>query len=151
MRHGRTVAVKWGAGLIQDDLATDFAAHIFEGGGLAVMRRALTAAGEARGHLVYELSVHALIAGEVLAALGGRPAAAIPPELQVWVAAHRGDAVPDALWLLARSAVERVKEDSEISELWARSDQFTWWIERIDDLLDRLDQSASASSTAGSR
>jgi hypothetical protein len=145
------VAVKWGAGLIQDDLATDFATHIVEGDGLAVMRRALTAAGQARGHLVYELAVHALIAGEVLAALGGRPAAAMPPELQDWVAAHRDGAVSDALWPLAQTAVGRVKEDSEISELWARSNQFGWWIKKVDDLLGRLGQSASASLTTGSR
>jgi hypothetical protein len=145
------VAVKWGAGLIQDDLATDFASQITEGNGLDVMRHALTGAGQARGHLLYEFAVRALIAGEVLAALGGRPAKAMPPELQAWVAAHEGDAVADALWPLAHSAVERVKQDSEISELWARSDQFSWWIEKVDDLLDRLDQSASASPAAGSR
>ena len=151
MRHGRTVAVKWGAGLIQDDLATDFASQITEASGLDVVRHALTGAGRAPGHLLYEFAVRALIAGEVLAALAGRPAKAMPPELQAWVAAHQGDAIADALWPLARSAVERVKEDSEISELWARSDQFSWWIEKVDDLLRRLDQSASASPATGSR
>jgi hypothetical protein len=75
----------------------------------------------------------------------------MPTELQDWVAAHRGEAIADALWPLARSAVERVKEDSEISELWARSDQFARWIEKVDDLLGRLDQSASASPATGSR
>jgi hypothetical protein len=75
----------------------------------------------------------------------------MPPELQDWVAAHCGEAIADALWPLARSAVERVKEDSEISELWARSDQFALWIEKVDDLLGRLDQSASASPATGSR
>jgi hypothetical protein len=146
------VTAAWGAGLFQDDLATDFAAQIIERNGLDVIRHALADAGRAPGHLLYEFAVRALIAGEVLAALGGRPAKAMPPELQDWVAAHQGDAIADALWPLARSAVERVKEDSELSELWARSDQFGRWIEKVDDLLSRLDQSASASRRAtGSR
>jgi hypothetical protein len=145
------VAATWGAGLFQDDLATDFATQIIEGSGLDVVRHALKGAGQVRGHLLYEFAVRALISGEVLAALAGRPAKAMPSELRDWVAAHRGDAIADALWPLARSAVERVKEDSEISELWARSDQFSWWIEEVDDLLNRLDQSASASPATGSR
>jgi len=151
VRRGRTVAAKWGAGLIQDDLATDFATQITEGNGLDVIRHALAGAGQMRGHLLYEFAVRALISGEVLAALRGRQPKAMPPELQAWVAAHQGDAIADALWPLARSSVERVKEDSEFSELWARSDQFTWWIEKVDDLLTRLDQSASASPATGSR
>jgi hypothetical protein len=145
------VAATWGAGLIQDDLATDFATQIAEGKGLDVVRHALTGAGQAPGHLLYEFAVRALIAGEVLAALGGRPAKAMPPELQDWVAAHRGEAIAGALWPLGRSAVERVKQDSELSELWARSDQFGRWLEKVDDLLRRLDQSASASPATGSR
>jgi hypothetical protein len=134
------VAVTWGAGLFQDDLATDFAAQIVESDSLAVVRRALERAGEARGHLLYEFAVHALIAGEVLAALGGRPAKAMPPELQDWIAGRPGKVIPDTLWPLARTAVERVKQDSEISELWARSDQFGRWIGSVDDLLGRLDR-----------
>jgi hypothetical protein len=145
------VAATWGAGLFQDDLATDFANHIVEGAELAVLRRALAAAGQARGHLLYEFAVQALIAAEVLAALGGRPAKAMPPELQDWVAVHRGDVIPGALWPLARAAVERVKEDSELSELWARSTEFARWIDKADDLLSRLDQSANASPPTGSR
>jgi len=145
------MSATWGAGLFQDDLATDFAAQIVDGDGLAVLRRALAAAGQARGHLLYEFAVQGLIAAEVLAALGGQPAKAMPPELQDWVVAHRSDAIRDALWSLARSAVERVKQDSEISELWARSNEFGRWIEKVDDLLSRLAQAASASLPTGSR
>jgi hypothetical protein len=145
------VTATWGAGLFQDDLATDFANHIVDGDDLAVLRRALAAAGQARGHLLYEFAVQGLIAAEVLAALGGQPAKTMPAELQDWVAGHQGQPIPDALWPLARSAVERVKEDSEISELWARSDQFGHWIGKVDDLLSRIAQAASASLPTGSR
>jgi hypothetical protein len=145
------MAVTWGAGLFQDDLATDFANQVVDGDGLDVVHRALAGAGQASGHLLYEFAIRALISAEVLAAVGGRAAKAMPPELENWVAVHRAEAVPDALWSLARSAVERVKDDSELSELWARSDQFGRWIDKVDDLLGRLDQSASASLAAGSR
>jgi len=136
------MAAAWGAGIFQDDLATDFAAQIIEGDGLAVLRRALAEAGQARGHLLYESAVRALIAAEVLAALGGQPTAALPPELKDWVTGRRGLEIPEALWPLSRAAVERVKEDSEISELWVRSDEFGRWIDKVDDLLGRLERSA---------
>jgi hypothetical protein len=137
----------WGPGLFQDDLATDFVTEIVERDGIAVLHRALAQAGQARGHLLYEFSVHALIAAEVLAALGGRPTKALPPELQDWVVGRRGQPVPEALWPLATVAVARVKEDSEISELWARSDEFGRWLEKVDDLLNRLAQSDVAGTS----
>ena len=143
------MAVAWGAGIFQDDLATDFAAQIVEGDGLAVLRRALAEAGEARGHLLYEFAVRALIAAEVLAALGGRPAKALPPELQDWVSGRQGAPIADALWPLSRVAVERVKDDSELSELWARSDDFARWIEKVEDLLSRLDRAEQAGTSLG--
>jgi hypothetical protein len=132
------MAASWGAGLFQDDLATDFAAQIVDGDGVAVITSALATAGQASGHLLYEFAIRALISAEVLAALGGRPAKEMPPELQDWVTGHRQQAIPDALWPLARAAIERVKEDSEVFELWARSDEFARWIGKVDDLLARL-------------
>jgi len=134
------MAAAWGAGIFQDDLVTDFAAQIAESNDLAVLRRALADAGQARGHLLYEFAVRALIAAEVLAALGGRPTKALPPELQDWIRGYRGEAIPDALWPLSRAAVERVREDSEISELWARSDDIGRWLGKVDDLLGRLER-----------
>jgi hypothetical protein len=134
------MAVAWGAGIFQDDLATDFANEIAQSEDLAVVRRAFTQASQAKGHLLYEFAVHALIAAEVLAALGGRPTAALPPELQQWVAGKAGRDIPESLWIQSRAAVERVKDDSEISELWARSDDFARWIGKVDDLLGRLER-----------
>jgi hypothetical protein len=132
----------WGAGIFQDDLASDFTAEIVESDGPAVLRRAFSQAGQARGHLRYEPAVRALIAAEVLAALRGRPARALPPEVARWVAGHRRGDVAESLRPLARSAIERVKEDSEIAELWAQSDEIGRWIEKVDDLLDRLNSAA---------
>src|SRR4051794_4464513 len=129
------MAVAWGAGIFQDDLASDFAAEIAQSAGLDGVRRALSHAGQARGHLLYEFAVHALIAAEVLAALGGRPTTALPLELEEWVANHAEPEIPEGLWSLARSAVERVKEDSELAELWARSAELGRWIGKVDDLL----------------
>jgi hypothetical protein len=142
------MAAAWGAGIFQDDLATDFAAQIVEGG-LAVLRRAFDDAGQAKGHLLHEPAVRTLIAAEVLAALGGRPAKALPTELQDWISGRQGEPIPDTLWPLSRVAVERVKDDSEISELWARSDGFAGWIDKVDDLLGRLAQSDEAGTSLG--
>lgn len=131
------MAASWGAGLFQDDLATDFANQIVDSDGLAVLHHALAQAGQAIGHLLYEPAIRALISAEVVAALGGRPAKAMPTELSDWVA-RKHATIPGELRRRARTAVERVKEDSEISELWARSSEYGRWIEKVDDLLDRL-------------
>ena len=135
------MAAAWGAGLFQDDLATDFANQIVDGG-VAVLHRTFDDATRVIGHLLYEPAVRTLIAAEVLAALGGRPTKALPPELQDWVSGRHGEAIPEALWPLSRIAVERVKDDSEISELWARSSEFARWIDKVEDLLGRLERSA---------
>jgi Domain of unknown function (DUF4259) len=134
------MAAAWGAGIFQDDMATDFSAQIVESDGLTVLRRTFDDAARARGHLLYEPAVRTLIAAEVLAALGGRPTRVLPPELQDWISGRQGEAIPEALWPLSRLAVERVKDDSEISELWARSDAFARWIDKVEDLLGRLDR-----------
>ncbi|HZP99960.1 MAG TPA: DUF4259 domain-containing protein [Reyranella sp.] len=127
----------WGAGLIEDDLATDFANQIVDGGAVT-LRGALSRALQASGHLLYEPSVCALIAAETVAALAGRPAKAMPDALAAWTAGHRRESSLGELRSLATAAVERVREDSEIAELWARSETFTRWIGQVDDLLARL-------------
>jgi Domain of unknown function (DUF4259) len=93
--------------------------------------------------------VRTLIAAEVLAALGGRPTKVLPPELQDWISGCEREVIPDTLWALSCVAVERVKDDSEISELWARSDDFGRWLEKVDDLLSRLAQSDVAGTSLG--
>lgn len=138
------VAVAWGAGIFQDDLATDFAVEIAQSDGFDVLWRALSHAGQASGHLHYEFAVHALIAAEVLAALGGRPTATLPSDLAAWIAGQAAQEIPEGLWSLSRSAIQRVKEDSELAELWARSAELGRWIGKVDDLLDRLDQAGTS-------
>ncbi|HTR83574.1 MAG TPA: DUF4259 domain-containing protein [Reyranella sp.] len=138
-----TSSVTWGAGIFQDDLASGFVGDIAQAPDLSLLRVALSRAGQAVGHLLYEPAIYALIAAEVLASVGGRPPKILPPELARWVADHREDRVPPALWPMAADAVERVKQDSELSELWARSDAEGKWLSKVDDLLERL-KAASA-------
>jgi hypothetical protein len=128
----------WGAGIFRDDLASAFVAEIVQSDELAVLQRTFSWAGQAKGHLLYEPAVQVLIAAEVLAAVRGRPTRALPSEVARWVAGHPCEDGAEALRLLAIAAVERVKEDSEIAELWARSDEVGQWIGKVDDLLDRL-------------
>jgi len=132
--------VTWGAGIFQDDLASGFAGDIAQSADLSLLRVTLSRAEQAIGHLLYEPAICALIAAEVLAAVGGRPPAVLPPELERWVADRRGEAIPPVLWPMAFAAVERVKEDSELSELWARSAKEAEWLAKVDDLLERLNR-----------
>ncbi len=128
----------WGAGLIQDDLATDFASQIVEGNGIAILLRTLSGARNVPGHLSYEPAIRGLLAAEMVAALAGHPAKAMPLELATWAAERRDDRIEPELRRLAVAVAERVKEDSELAELWARSSELAGWVAKVDDLLARL-------------
>ena len=127
----------WGPGLIEDDLATDFSNQIVDGG-VTTVRGALSRALQSSGHLLYEPSICALIAAETVAALAGRPAKAMPDALAAWTGTHMREPSLGELQSLASAAVERVRDDSEIAELWARSATQAGWMEKVADLLKRL-------------
>ena len=145
----RPLAMAWGAGLIQDDLATDFVSQIVEGDNADILHRTLSAARSVPGHLPYEPAIRGLIAAEVVAGLAGRPAKAMPAELAGWAAAHGAPEGEPELRRLAATVVERVKEDSELAELWARSEQLAPWVEKVDDLLARLSSSSTSPPPGG--
>ena len=126
----------WGIGNFDNDDAADWVYELAESDGTAVLAAALEGA-TSEGYLEAPVCAAALAAAEVVAALLGNAGKALPDEVRKWVADNDAEVSHDLL-ALSRAAVMRVKENSELRELFQDSDDFQQWISLQDDLLKRL-------------
>lgn len=78
----------------------------------------------------------AIAAAEVVSALLGRAATSLPEAAVEWVQKQGG--VQSTIVEQARSAVNRVLEDSELQEVWKDSDDYGKWKVEVEGLLRRL-------------
>ena len=76
-------------------------------------------------------------AAEVIAAVNGSPAAGVSREIAEWTKGNREASAPD-LKALAIRALERVRRNSELKDLWLEADGLNEWIAAIHDLQTRL-------------
>jgi len=126
----------WGIGNFDNDDVADWLAELIESDGTDIVVPALEEA-TADGYLEAPVCSIALAAAEVIAALLGNAGKALPDEVRKWVARNDTE-IPHELLSLARAAVMRIKDDSELQELWQDSDDFAQWVALQDDLLNRL-------------
>lgn len=126
----------WGIGNFDNDDAADWVYELAESDDRDVLIAALREA-TSGGYLEAPVGSAALAAAEVVAALLGNAGKGLPDEVRKWVADHEAQ-VPHDLLALSRAAVMRVKEDSELRELWQDSNDFEQWVSLQDDLLKRL-------------
>ncbi len=126
----------WGHTTFENDDALDWVYELEEASGTDVLVSALEGITDADYLEATEASA-ALAAAEVVAALDGRPAPSLPPEVEAWVKENQEPVDADLL-MLARSAVERIARDSELQELWSESGDEAEWQESLEDLLQRL-------------
>lgn len=132
----------WGTGTFDNDDAWDWVNEFCDGPqgpGLPVVVEALTTAADYPADEYLELPEcgAAIAAAEVIAALNQQPNPKLPEDLQAWVTAH-SVAVEQELKALALRAIERVKADSEMQELWEDSEHQTEYHAAIGDLEARL-------------
>ena len=126
----------WGTQSFENDDALDWLAAL-EAEGLPVAGAALAAVEElAPEYSEAPTCSAALAAAEVVAAMRGRPAAALPDEVAAWVARMPED--PGPLVETARRAVDLVAAESELRELWAESPEYETWRATVADLRARL-------------
>jgi hypothetical protein len=85
----------------------------------------------------------AVAAAEAVAALKGAPATAIPKEIADWVreaksnSKSKDDSIP-AFASLAARAIQRVRTNSELKDLWLQADGLNEWSANLRDLEKRL-------------
>ena len=104
----------WGAGVFENDEALDWLADLAATNDPQAIRDALALGG---APIEADEAINALAAAEVVAAMRGR-ALADPPEQLQQVVALRHDAADPELVPAALVAVKRVREASELRELW---------------------------------
>jgi len=81
----------------------------------------------------------AVAAAEAIAALKGEPAAVTPKQISDWALEAKSDPVSiTALTDLARRAVQRVRTNSELKDLWLEADGLNEWSANLRDLEKRL-------------
>lgn len=131
----------WGPGSFENDDALDFLDDLVDGGGMDVVQGAfdVVVAGE---YLEAPEASAVVASAEIVAALAGRPAADLPGEAAEWVRAHAPAPRP-SLVRQARAAVQRVREDSELKDLWEGEAPSAEWYACMDDLLRRLGAEAA--------
>ncbi len=81
----------------------------------------------------------AIAAAEAVAALKGAPSPAVPKEIADWArqAKSRDDSIPDMTNLAVR-AIQRVRTNSELKDLWLEADGLNEWSASLRDLEKRL-------------
>jgi len=126
----------WGIGNFDNDDAADWVYELTESDGTALLVAALEEA-TAEGYLEAPTSCVALAAAEIVAALLGNAGKALPDDVRKWLAVNDAEVDHDLL-ALSRTAVVRVKDSSELRELWQDSADYQQWVSLQDDLLRRL-------------
>ena len=122
----------WDCGSFGNDTALDFAAELTD---FETIRKKLVQFEKQTSALDADDASVALAACDVLAATIGRPPVDLPD-----IPKFEKDEVTDDLLASAKSIVERVRNNSELSELWGEEDDSEWQ-DALDGLNTRLDLS----------
>ena len=125
----------WGIAAFDNDDASDWV-YDLEKRGLAAIDAALGDA-EAATDLAIPTDIHAIAAGEVVAAARGRPVDGLREDIQQLAIFVGPDVTADHA-VRAQAAAERVLAGSEVAELWDESGEGAAWRRSVDDLVRRL-------------
>lgn len=127
----------WGTGSFENDDAMDWVSDLASAQDTTPLREAFTQVIQCDGYLELPEASAAIAAAEVVSTLQGRPADNLPGSVREY--ANRIDE-PLTLELieLAHRAIERVKSNSELQELWDESDSAPKWRASVADLASRL-------------
>ncbi len=128
----------WDEGIFENDQAGDWLDQLVELGTTNAIDQALSAAIKAKpGQLDADDAAAALAAAEVVAAARGHRHADLPDDVKEWLASSGYDPTAAAVALCVNS-VKRVRDDSELAELWAEGGESVGWKRGISGLLARL-------------
>ena len=126
----------WGHSAFENDDALDWVAELETAEDTSILMAAFEEVLEADEDYIEipEASI-TIAAAEVVAALRGQADPTLPQEVQAWVAGQEN--VDVRVVEQARSAVNRVLEDSELKDVWEDSGSDDWKME-VEALLRRL-------------
>ena len=126
----------WGTGSFENDDAVDWVAEL-DTISPEELTRILVRAADDPEYLEGPAASVAVAAAEVVAALGGSPAESAPAKIGEWVGKHPQAGTEESKAVAIR-AVERVRRNSELKELWMEADGLNEWIAGLKGLQGRL-------------
>lgn len=128
----------WDIGPFDNDDAADWLYQLEESDDTSVIAAALDSVTEVGDDYLEAPDCScALAAAEIVAALHGHPMAGLSDEAKAWLEKNRGLDVSE-LVEEAVAAVQRVRTNSELKELWEESDELPKWEASLDDVTRRL-------------
>ena len=129
----------WGSGSFENDDASDWIADFCDEPDKELISDALSTVAEmdADEYLEAPECSVGIAAAEVVAALKGAANPDLPDDAKECVAKLKIKAEP-RMSSLALKAVERIRTDSELKELWDESESSNEWYTAIDNLAARL-------------
>lgn len=129
----------WGMTTFENDDASDWLYDLEADEDGSILARALQPVNQiGDAYLEAPECCNALAAAEIIAALAGRPMQDLPENAQQWVDAHRSIDPKPLLAPAAIKAVARIRQTSELRELWDEAPELPAWLASIDDLHRRL-------------
>jgi hypothetical protein len=135
----------WGVASFDNDAAGDWFLTVEEAQDPgAVMAAAIDEALGAADAPEADACCEAIAAAELCACCAGEMADRLPDNILAWVQENPHGPHADEV-VLAVQAVSRVREDSELRDLWEESGDCPQWLDEIDGLLARLDRSSAGS------
>jgi hypothetical protein len=130
----------WGTGGFENEDAQNFLGRL-KSLRVADLRQMLTQAAD-QDYLEAPQSGEVVAAAEVVAALlavasGETSSPATPPQVVDWIRKN-DDAIPPDLVDLAHRAVEKVRTNSELKDLWLEAEGLNEWSAALRELKERL-------------
>ena len=126
----------WGTGSFENDDAADWVAGLRTISPEA-LTKLLAHAADDPSYLEAPAASVAVAAAEVVAALNGSAAEGAAGEIGEWAKRHSQACTPE-LKDVAMRAVDRVRRDSELKDLWMEADGLNDWIGALRELQARL-------------
>ncbi len=128
----------WGPGHFENDEAQDWAEGLTQAGDETALKLVLEVVTRERELASTECAI-AIAAAEIVAGLKGQPSDSLPESVRHWLARH-AKPVSDEIVRLARHAVNRVRYESGLRDLWSEVDDFDRWESGLSGLLARLER-----------
>jgi hypothetical protein len=130
----------WGAGAFDNDASLDWVTMLCASSGVGLIVNAFEAVAAIDGEYLEVDECHdAIAASEVVAALKNAPSPQLPDRVKEWISTQQ-IVVDDPLIQLALGAIEKVRLDSELHDLWSEGDGPQEWYLALAELESRLRQ-----------
>jgi hypothetical protein len=126
----------WGTGSFENDDAQSFLSSL-DSKEPDALKQLFAGAAESNQYLNPSESSVLIAAAEVVATAKGSPPQGVPRQITEWIGRIEG-APSSEMNDLARRAVEKVRTNSELKDLWLEADGLNDWTAALRDLEQRL-------------